>query len=146
MFAVKQPGSMIVEIVRSPKFRGPDFAPMPFKIVAGTSEKLKDSKGRPVWTVTAKAITTAEQDAMEAASEDKQDRVLFALQKHPGSSLAQLADLVGLKTSTGEPYRTLVRRLLEAAEKARLVKKVKGHYRLTPKGEAHLKDLADQPV
>jgi hypothetical protein len=38
------------------KFRGPDFAPLPFKLTPGTSEKLKDSKDRLIWTVTAQPL------------------------------------------------------------------------------------------
>jgi hypothetical protein len=42
----KTDGTMAVEIHWQGKFRGPDFAPIPFKLEVGTCERLKDSKGR----------------------------------------------------------------------------------------------------
>ena len=47
----------VVEVWHHVKIRGPDFEPFPFRIQAGQSEKLKDSRGRKIWTVIADPIS-----------------------------------------------------------------------------------------
>ena len=65
LVAIKQPGSMVVELNTHGKFRGPEFSPISFKIVPGTSDKLVDTKGRLIWTVTAMPITGTERDVID---------------------------------------------------------------------------------
>ena len=56
-------GGGLVDLHWHVKFRGPDFEPIPFKITACQSEKLKNSDGEKIWTVTAAPVTAAEQEA-----------------------------------------------------------------------------------
>ena len=42
------------------KFRGPDFAPIPFMLTPAFAEGLKDSKGRGIPTVIAKSLSEQE--------------------------------------------------------------------------------------
>jgi hypothetical protein len=49
----------IVDVPWHGKFRGPDFAPLQFRLRQSTSEKLKDTDGDPIWTV-AEPITDEE--------------------------------------------------------------------------------------
>ena len=46
----------VVDLHWQGKFRGPDFPPILFKIEAGTTDLLKDRKGRAIWTVTARPL------------------------------------------------------------------------------------------
>jgi hypothetical protein len=47
----------IIDLHHHAKFRGPEFEPISFELVALTSERLKDSKGRLAHTVMARPIT-----------------------------------------------------------------------------------------
>ena len=76
LVAIRERGSMLVVIDTHGKFRGPEFAPFAFKLVEGTSERLKDSKGRLIWTVFAVPVSDAERVVMEDAGDRKQIELL----------------------------------------------------------------------
>ena len=61
------------------KFRGPDFERIPFEMCPVTAARLKDSKGRNVPTVIAKALSDAEQQERAAAIQSNEDAVLVFL-------------------------------------------------------------------
>jgi hypothetical protein len=88
-------GGGLVDLHWHVKFRGPDFAPIPFKITAGQSEKLKDSDGEKIWTVTAAPVTAAEQEAAMDTAQRRRDELIVAMQGEPGGSMVQLADAAG---------------------------------------------------
>ena len=48
LVCIGQPGGGPVDLHWHGTYRGPDFAPLHFRITAGTTEKLKDSKGRSI--------------------------------------------------------------------------------------------------
>jgi hypothetical protein len=123
LVCVKSPDIQIVELHWHGKFRGPDFAPIPFRIETGTTPKLIDSKGRPIFTVTARPVSETEVDEADAAASRRQTCLLETLKLEPKASLAGLARKVGWSYSTGEPNKTLVNRTLQALKKAGLVKK-----------------------
>ena len=77
LVGIREPGRASVEVHWHGKFRSPDFAPLPFKLVTGTTDKLKDSKGRKLWTVTAHPITAAEREAMTHAGQSREDQLLL---------------------------------------------------------------------
>jgi hypothetical protein len=81
-------GGGLVDLHWHVKFRGPDFAPIPFKITAGQSEKLKDSDGEKIWTVTAAPVTV---DTRSGGGNE----LIVAMQGEPGGSMVQLADAAG---------------------------------------------------
>ncbi len=49
------------------KFRGPDFAPIPFHLMTVTTPTLKDSKGRLIPTVVAKPLSDTERSQAEGS-------------------------------------------------------------------------------
>src|SRR5262245_621373 len=73
------------------KFRGPDFAPITFQLETVTSPKLKDSKGRQIPSVIAKALSEIEKSKAEATSREDEDAMLLAIAEHPRASYAGLA-------------------------------------------------------
>jgi DNA-binding MarR family transcriptional regulator len=146
LVSIRQLGSQIVTVETHGKFRGPEFAPIPFKIVPGTSDKLVDTKGRKIWTVIATEITDNEQEAMDDAISAKQEALLAAIDLHPSSSLTQLADLLGWKLQNGDPNKSLVARLLKKSAKEKLVELVGNRYQLTPKGKKRLEELKERSV
>ena len=146
LVGIRQPGTNIITVETHGKFRGPEFAPMPFKIQPGTSDKIKDTKGRPIWTVTAAAITGAEHDAMDDAFSAKQEAMLVALKAKPSSSTVELAEQLGWKYQNGDPNKSLVYRMLKKSVKDKYVELVGNRYKLTAKGAKHLEELAGRPV
>lgn len=116
------------------KFRGPDFAPIPFLLQPGTSERLKDSKGRAVWTVTARPLGADEKAAQDAAGARNENRVLKLLTTNPGYSIGDMAKALGWLYSNGEPDKSRAYRALKTLEDDRLVKKKGGSYEPTKAG------------
>jgi AAA domain/Primase C terminal 2 (PriCT-2) len=135
-------GSMIVEIDTHGKFRGPEFAPFAFQLEAGTSDKLKDSKGRSIWTIIAKPITEEEKTATEDASHAKLEKLLRVMQQNPAKSLAELATLLDWNYRNGTPNKSIVQRLLKLPIHNKLVEKRGNRYVVTNKGEKYIADLA----
>jgi Bifunctional DNA primase/polymerase, N-terminal/AAA domain/Primase C terminal 2 (PriCT-2) len=145
LVAIRERGSTLVEIDTHGKFRGPEFAPFSFKLVEGTSERLKDSKGRLIWTVFATPVSEAERAAMEDAGERKRSDLLRAMASRPASSIAELATTLGWTYGNGRPNRTLVYRLLQGLLKEKLVEKKGQRYVITRKGRTEINEAADDP-
>jgi hypothetical protein len=124
----------VVELHWHGKFRGPEFEPISFKLQPGTTDKLKDSKGRRIWTVTAKPITEAERSSLADTSHRKQDELLALMKAQPKLSIAEQAEKLGWFNSKGEPYRSLVVRTRDALAKDKLVERVRGDWVLTKAG------------
>jgi hypothetical protein len=87
------------------KHRGPDFEPIHFELRTVTAPSLVDSKGRPVPTVMAEALTKSEtvKRAVKARSDD--DEVLLAINHNKGASLAELAESPNWHTPMAIPTR-----------------------------------------
>lgn len=126
----------VVELHWQGKFRGPDFSPIGFMLTPGYSERIKDSKGRQISTITAKPLSAAEKAAAEERGQEKQDTLLLVMKKHNGASLAELAKLCGWFYKSGDPNTTIVNRTMSDLEARRLVKKEHGHWKLTKTGLA----------
>jgi hypothetical protein len=124
----------IAEVHWLGKFRGPDFAPLSFLLTPGTSDKLKDSKGRLVWTVTTRPLAAAERTTYDAADARNEDRVLLLLVNQPGLSYAEMAQALGWSYSTGEPDKSRVSRALNALDQDGLAKMQGGRWAPTKAG------------
>jgi hypothetical protein len=86
-----------------------DFAPFSFRLVAGKSEKLVDSKGRSIWSIFAEPISNEDLEAIKQVGRSDQDDVLRAMLEHPGKSLHELAEHLQWRTMQGEPSRQPIR-------------------------------------
>jgi hypothetical protein len=139
---VSERGSMVVEITTHGKFRGPEFSPFSFRLVAGTSDKLIDSKGRSIWTVYAEAISTAEHDEITQTKVVEQNSLLRAIMDNPEFSNSQLADHLLWSMNDGSPYKTKVRRMVAEFVKAGLLVNDQRPYVLTKKGQEKFKKVA----
>ena len=128
---VKSVGGAVVDLHWHGKFRGPDFAPIPFKITPGRTGSLKDSDGDMIWTVTATPISEAEQTAAENTAHSRQDELMAAMQNRPGSSLSELAREAGWLDAAGEPNKSLVQRTLTGLKADGLAEKKRGRWVLT---------------
>jgi hypothetical protein len=135
LVAIKQSGSMIVELNTHGKFRGPEFSPISFMIVPGTSNKLVDTKGRSIWTVTATPITQTERDGIDNSTQAKYDDLLVMMKNRPGLSLAGYAEALNWRNAKGELNKRLVQTATIAMTKDTLIEKKNERYCLTSKGK-----------
>jgi hypothetical protein len=142
LVCIKEKGSMVAEISTHGKFRGPEFAPFSFKLVSATSDKLKDTKGRSIWTVYAAPISNEEQENIERQGRSQQNDLLSAMLNDPGRSLIELAEYLLWNTQKGQPNKLKAQRMMEKLAKDKLVEKRRdGHYVLTKKGEEEAKNV-----
>ena len=133
----------VVDMHWQGKFRGPDFPPIPFKLTAATTDKLKDTKGRPIWTVTAAPIDLAEKVSMEDAADTRADNLLILLSKHQNLSLSQMAEKLGWLYKSGEPNKPMVVRVMNKLKADKLVECQGRYWLLTKKGQAAAKRVAE---
>jgi hypothetical protein len=127
------------------KHRGPDFDPIHFELKTVTVPSLVDSKGRPVPTVMAEALTKVEtaKRADKARSDD--DDVLLAIDQSKGASLAELAESVHWHMPNGDPDKGRVRRAKDRLYKKKLVDVARKGWVLTKKGhDAAMEARADK--
>jgi hypothetical protein len=146
LVVIREHGSPLVEVTTHGKFRGPEFDPFAFKLVEGTSEKIKNSKGRLMWTVWAVPVGEKEREAMENASEAKRDQLLKVMKDRPAASIAELATAAGWTNKDGNPNKTLVHRTLLSLKGDKLVEKKGRRYVITAKGKKALDEAADRPM
>jgi len=126
-----------VELHIQGKFRGPDFTPLLFQLRTVTHERLKDSKGRLFPTVVASPLSEQGHADITQAVQSREDELLVALLQPTNCTASQieLARRLGWRMRNGEPYHVLVRRILKALEKAKLVTIERGETILTKKGK-----------
>ena len=123
------------------KFRGPDFAPITFQLETVLSTHLRDSKGRQIPSVVAKALSETEKRRAEASSRDDEDALLLAIAEHPRASYAGLAVALGWVSDKGE-NKAKVKRCADRLKADKLAKPDRqGTLCLTEKGETEVKRL-----
>jgi hypothetical protein len=144
LVAIKDKAKMLVEISTHGKFRGPEFAPFPFKLVPATSDRLVDGKGRLIWSVYAEPISQAQQEEMESWGTQNQDDLLRALLVHSGCSMSELAERLNWKTINGDLHKVRVQRVMQELAKNKLVEKRRdNHYVLTKAGTAEAEKVRE---
>ena len=111
-----------------------DFPPLPFRLIVGFSDKLKDSKGRSISTVFAQPITDAERDVMDEKASTEKYEVLSLMREKPGLSLAVMAKELGWFYSGGNPNKSNVNRALKALLDGKLVTLKNSAWELTKAG------------
>jgi 5S rRNA maturation endonuclease (ribonuclease M5) len=125
----------LIEIDTQGKFRGPEFAPFAFKLQPGKCERLRDTKGRMIWTITAVPVTEQERVDIEDSMEAKQEELIILMKDKPGLSFMEYARALGWQSSNGEPNKRLVQRIMDRMVRDHMVEKVRGKYELKKKGE-----------
>jgi AAA domain len=130
---------MAVELHWQTKLRGPDFAPVNFLLRSVTHEELKDTKGRLIPTIVAEYVSDTAQEEMTKASRCDEDLALQALAGNPRASLAELATSLGWYANSGKPNRTKAQRTLGRLQRDKLIKKDRGRYEITEKGQKAMK-------
>jgi hypothetical protein len=118
------------------KFRGPDFAPVPFMLSSATTPSLKDSKGRTIPTVIAKPLSERERSEAEASTRSDEDALLIAITDNDRASMAGLATTLQWLTKDNKPYKARVQRSADRLKKGGYVKTERGALSLTEKGKS----------
>jgi hypothetical protein len=112
-----------VEMHWQGKFRGPDFAPLPWQLRTVTHERLKDTKGRLIPTVVASYLSAAAQEEMATAAQSKDNQLLTLLIDHGSASMTELATLLQWNMKDGAPYKMAVSRALDRLHADKLIRK-----------------------
>jgi hypothetical protein len=133
----------IVEMSWAGKFRGPHFDPISFEIDCVTSERLKDSRGKAVWTAIARPIGSKREAEIEDAVRSNEDQVLLVLDQSPELSIAGIAralNWISEKVNEkGEkeyvPMKSKVQRALAVLKDEKMADTMRGKWALTAKGK-----------
>jgi hypothetical protein len=126
---------VLLDLHHTDKLRGPGFEPINLRLEAVTTTRLMDKKGRIIPTVRAVWISDSETARETEDARSDEDELLKAMLK-PGQSLADLANACGWHTSSGDPYKSKVQRVLKRLEKDKLVVTKRGVATLTDAGKA----------
>jgi hypothetical protein len=121
------------------KIRGPDFAPLTFRLRT-LPTGFVDRKGRPVMTVVAEPMSeeaVAEHKKQVVANEDV---VLLAMREHPDWSYAQIAENAGWIDDAKRPEKWKVQRALASLSEDKLIRRKRKKWVLTGAGEDALKE------
>lgn len=117
------------------KFRGAPFDPLRFQLRPWELKGVLDSKGRAVHTVVASPVDEGQAEQLQASALDDGNRLLIAMVKKPGGTVAELAMACGMTSSLGLPQKSRVHRLLETLKAQGLAEKSRaGTWVLTAKG------------
>jgi hypothetical protein len=127
------------------KFRGPEFDPIMFGLEKVTTDLIKDSKGRLIPTIIAKALSDSEARERRESLHSNEDMVLAAMLDDESASIADIAKACGWAYKGGTPDKSKVQRALKGLEGKKLIEKLHDSYVLTAKGKkaAKMSDTAD---
>jgi hypothetical protein len=132
----------LLDLHHSDKLRGPGFEPISLRLETVKTARLTDKKGRIMPTVRAVWISEAETERETESARGEDDALLCALLV-PDQSIAGLAKACDWFTSTGEPYKSKVQRVLKRLEKRKLVTTRGGGPSLTDSGKTAADNLAE---
>ena len=103
----------IVKMHWQGKHRGPDFEPLSIELKTITAPRLKDSRGRDIPTVMAKALTKGESGSRAASSRRDEDDVLLQIVGNGALSLYDMASTLNWMRDDGTPHKDRVRHATE---------------------------------
>lgn len=117
------------------KFRGPEFEPLSFELLAVTADRLRDTYNRQIYTVVASAMTPKELVHREEEMQRARNDLMVTAAGMPGETLSAMAAKLGWTLGNGEPNATKAHRIFRALMKDKLAVKFRNTWRLTKKGE-----------
>jgi hypothetical protein len=124
------------------KIRGSSFDPIRFELAQIELEGFKDARGRAIFSVAARHVPDERAEQIEAKVLDDENRLLIAMQRKPGGSVAELAMAAGMTVGAGLPNKSKVHRLLRVLEASGLAKKNRtGVWSLSAKGKNEANEL-----
>jgi AAA domain len=129
----------LLRLHHSDKLRGPGFEPITMRLEKVTTTRLMDKKGRLVPTVRAVWLNEHETERESTRARDDEDALLNAMIQK-GRSISELAQACAWLTSTGEPQKSKVDRVMKRLLEQKLVKKNRDKWELTDKGKTAATD------
>jgi hypothetical protein len=136
---------LAVELHWTGKFRGPDFAPLFFRLNLVTHERLKDADDNLIQTVIAQPLTAEGLKDIGLRNRKDQDDVLLSISEDPGLSSRERAERLRWLLKSGDPYHMRVVRAEKTLEKDNLIKKNRDGWELSDRGKKEAKRLKPQP-
>jgi hypothetical protein len=100
-----------------------------------TTDRLRDSKGREIWTVFAKFLSDEAEEQMASSARQAENTLLANLIDHGPGSIAVLARRMGWLTKTGDPQKSKVHAVLERLKKVKLVRSDRDFLEVTDLGK-----------
>jgi AAA domain len=134
--------AMTVKVHWQGKFRGPEFEPINFLLKGVTTDRLRDSKDRPIWTVVAKYLSNEAEEQMATSARRDANALLANLIDFGHASIAVLAKRMGWLSKNGEPQKSKVHGVLERLKAAKLVRSEMGALVVTEAGKKALNGKA----
>jgi len=126
---------VLLDFHHTDKLRGPGFEPISLRLETVTTTRLVDKKGRLLPTVRAVWISDAETERETEDARSDEDTLLKVMLM-PGQSIADLANACGWRTSSGEPHKSKVHRIMKRLEKDKLVVLKRGAWALSEAGKS----------
>jgi hypothetical protein len=126
---------MTVKLHWQGKFRGPEFEPISFLLKSVTTDQLKDSRGRHIYTVFAKHLSEEAGEQMAESARRDEDALLANLADHGHGSTSVLAQRMGWKTLKGDPQKWKAHTVLKRLKDAKLVRLDRERLVLTDAGK-----------
>ncbi|UNK36555.1 AAA family ATPase [Shinella sp. H4-D48] len=123
------------------KHRGPDFDPITLELKTITAPGLTDSKGRPIPTVMAQALSASDVKGLAAASRRDEDDVLLHIDRDTKASLVAIAEALGWKREDGSFHKDRARRATDKLRRDKLVTYEGRRWKITPAGFDVLGDI-----
>lgn len=125
------------------KHRGPDFDPIHFELLTVSAPRLVDSKGRPIPTVMAQALTPGDAKQQASAARRDEDDVLTEIDRDGSQSLAGMAESLGW-FKDGAPHKDRVRNVTNKLRKDRLIEYRARKWKLTAGGKEAVADVRER--
>lgn len=123
------------------KHRGPDFDPITLELKTITAPGLVDSKGRPIPTVMAQALSAGDVKGLAAASRRDEDDVLLHIDRDAKASLVAIAESLGWKREDGSIHKDRARRATDKLRRDKLITYEGRRWKITPGGHDALIDI-----
>jgi hypothetical protein len=134
---------VLLDLHHTDKLRGPGFEPISLRLETVTTTRLTDRKGRLMPTVRAVWISDAENERETEDARGDEDTLLKAMLL-PGQSIADLANACGWRTSSGDPHKSKVHRVVKRLEKDKLAVLKRGTWSLTESGKTSATAVAER--
>ena len=125
------------------KYRGPDFAPVHFKLETVKCDAVRDSLGRQIPCVVVEPLTSMAVAEVQTGERRDEDRVLVYLANNPRATVRAVAEGLGWLYSSGKPATSRVNRAIEKLKAHGLIKKDGRNWVLTDAGEKEVEGMGD---
>ncbi|MBB6224550.1 AAA family ATPase [Rhizobium leguminosarum] len=131
----------IIKLHWQGKHRGPDFDPLIIELKTITAPTLIDSKGRPIPTVMAQALSASEARTLASTSRRDEDDALLQIEGDVKISLSTIAANLGWKRDDGAAHKDRARRASEKLKRDKLVVYEGRKWKVTAAGFEALTDI-----